>query len=293
MLLFVALVSSSFSVGMRISPFLDPIALTFVRFVLAATVFAGVCVLGGVKLKWPIGRKLLRYTWLAFLLVIYFTTMFEALRRSSAFSIGVVFTFAPLFTAVVSRVLLKQRLSGAQWIALLLAGFGSLWVVSGAQLHQLLALNFGPGERIFLVGTVAYASYAPSVRLLHDGETLLSLTFWTTFFGAAMLGIYGYSALQNAAWSSLDAGVWQGIAHLVVACTVITFYLIQFASLHLPSAKVMAYVYLTPVCVAVYEALLGAAWPEASVWAGVALILAAMAALQVLLRDPVTEPPLS
>lgn len=289
MLLFVALVSTSFSVGVRISPFLDPVALTFVRFVLAAIVFAGVCIVKGVKLRWPTMQNAFRYAWLALLLVLYFTTMFEALRLASAFSVGVVFTFAPLFTAVVSRLFLKQELTVAQWIALLMAGLGSLWVVSGAQWHQLLSMEFGPGERVFIVGTVAYASYAPSVRLLHRGETLLSLTFWTTVFGACMLAVVGFSALRDTAWSGLDGGVWLGIAHLVVACTVITFYLIQYASLHLPSAKVMAYVYLTPVCVAVYEALLGAAWPEMPVWAGVALILASMFALQVLLRDPMTE----
>ncbi len=289
MLLFVALVSTSFTVGVRISPALDPVALTFVRFFFAAFVFAGICVVGKVTIRWPRLQDLIRYAWLAFLLVLYFTTMFEALRLASAFSVGVVFTFAPLFTAIVSRVFLGQRLSVAQWSALVVAGLGSLWVVSGANWQQLLQLNFGPGEQIFLIGTAAYASYAPSVRYLHQGESLLSLTFWTTILGAVMLGVYGYSALSSAAWTTLGAPVWLGIAHLVVACTVITFYLIQYASLHLPSAKVMAYVYLTPVCVALYEALLGNGWPEMPVWFGVLLIVIAMLTLQLFLREPTQD----
>lgn len=285
MLLFVALVSTSFTVGARISPLLDPVALTFVRFALAAMVFAVICILGRAKLRLPNFRDGLRYGWLALLLVVYFTTMFEALRLSSAFSVGIVFTFAPLFTAVVSLVVLQQRLSIAQWLALLLAGLGSLWVVSGANWQQLMSISFGPGEQIFIFGTLAYASYAPSVRLLNNGENLLSLTLWTTIFGALMLVVYGFKTIQAVQWSELEFNVWLGIIHLVVACTVVTFYLIQYASLRLPSAKVMAYVYLTPVCVAVYEAMLGAEWPVASVWAGVVLVLVAMLMLQLVLRD--------
>lgn len=280
MILFVVLVSTSFSVGSRITHALDPLALTFVRFVMACVVFALICVVAKVKLRFPTWGDSLRYAWLAFLLVLFFTTMFEGLRRSSAFSIGVVFTLAPLFTAAISWLVLKQRLAFGQWISLLLAGLGSLWVVSGADIQQLHLLDFGDGERVFFWGTLAYASYAPSVRLLNRGESLVFLTFWTTLYAAIMLGVYSLPVLLSVSWASVAYPVWLGIAHLVIACTAVTFYLIQYASLKLPSAKVMAYVYVSPICVSVYEALMGGSWPALAVWQGVALMVLAMVYLQ-------------
>ena len=61
-----------------------------------------------------------------------------------------------------------------------------------------------------------------------------------------------------------------------------TFVLLQFATLHLPSAKVMAYTYLTPSWVILWEMALGHGAPVAWVLGGVALTVVA---LLVLLRD--------
>jgi len=52
--------------------------------------------------------------------------------------------------------------------------------------------------------------------------------------------------------------------------------LLQFASLRLPSAKVMAYTYLTPTWVAGWQAALGHGLPGEMVLVGVALTAAAL-----------------
>ena len=61
-----------------------------------------------------------------------------------------------------------------------------------------------------------------------------------------------------------------------------TFVLLQYASLRLPSAKVMAYTYLVPCWVILWELALGHAAPPLNVLAGVVLILVA---LGLLLKD--------
>jgi len=58
-----------------------------------------------------------------------------------------------------------------------------------------------------------------------------------------------------------------------------TFFLLQYAAMRLPAGKVMAYGYLTPGLIALYEGLAGRGWPAAPVWLGMAAILAALAVL--------------
>jgi hypothetical protein len=46
---------------------------------------------------------------------------------------------------------------------------------------------------------------------------------------------------------------------------------VQFAALRLPSAKVIAYGYLTPAFVILFEGLAGHGWPAPSVFGGAAV----------------------
>ena len=65
--------------------------------------------------------------------------------------------------------------------------------------------------------------------------------------------------------------------------------LLQYATLHLPSAKVMAYTYLTPSWVIALEFALGNGLPTPWVLGGVALTVLA---LLMLLRDDEAKAPL-
>ena len=53
----------------------------------------------------------------------------------------------------------------------------------------------------------------------------------------------------------------------------LTFFLLQYATLRLPSAKVMPYGYLVPVFVILWEGLLGHGWIAGPVWLGVAAVV--------------------
>jgi drug/metabolite transporter (DMT)-like permease len=76
--------------------------------------------------------------------------------------------------------------------------------------------------------------------------------------------------------------VWITIGYTSVFATAITFVLLQYASLRLPSAKVMAYTYLTPSWVILWQVAFGHALPPVWVLAGVALTVVA---LWMLLKD--------
>ena len=76
--------------------------------------------------------------------------------------------------------------------------------------------------------------------------------------------------------------VWVILACLAVFASALLLFLVEYSTLHLPSAKVSEYSYRTPSWVILWEAALGTGFPILAVLAGV---LATILTLTLLLRD--------
>lgn len=279
MLAFSFLISTSFTVGAVITRELDPVAVTTLRFLWAALLFAPFVIARGVW-RLPRPAEALQSLLLGLPVGIYFVAMFEALRRTNTLATGALFALMPLMTALISRVLLGQRLSPREVVSLLLAASGAVWVVFGGSLERMAGFHIGSGELIMLGGSLAYAFYSPAIRLLDRGTPGILVSFWTIVAGTLLIGVYGAPTLLAADWLRVPLYVYAGILHLALVTTVISVLLIQYASLRLPQAKVMAYTYLTPGFILLTEGLVHGSWPSLSVIAGVAVIAAAMLVLQ-------------
>jgi drug/metabolite transporter (DMT)-like permease len=135
---------------------------------------------------------------------------------------------------------------------------------------------------VYFIGCVSHALYTPMVRKLNRGEPAVVFTLGTLIGGGILLFIYGWRDLLGTDWLALPPIVWITILYVSVAASSATFVLLQFASLRLPSAKVMAYTYLTPSWVILWEIALGNGAPSPIVLGGVSLTILA---LYLLLRN--------
>jgi drug/metabolite transporter (DMT)-like permease len=281
MLLFSALVAGSFSLGGMVANEIAPLALNAVRFVIA-----GVAVGTVAMLTTGIPRSAFaapwRYALLGGLFVIYFVLMFEGLKTSAPVRSAAVFTLVPAMSGVFAWFLLRQRTTPRMLLALGIGGAGALWVIFRADIGALLAFDVGRGEVIFFFGCIAHALYTPLVRVLNRGESAVVFSFGVLVAGALWLAVVGSADIRATDWRALRPMVWITILYVSLGASAITFVLVQFATLRLPSAKVMAYTYLVPSWVILWEAALGNALPPALVSAGVSLTVLA---LLLLLRD--------
>lgn len=273
MALFAAVISVSFSLGHVAAPYISPAALTACRFLVAA-------ILLGLVVYRQINKKHLTSAWrylvVGGLLAIYFIMMFEALRITDPVSTSAVFTLTPLMSAVFGFILLRQITTPLMGVALLVAAAGALWVIFRGDTQALFGLKFGLGEQIFFIGCAMHALYAPMGRLLNRGEPLMVYTFASICGGLLVTGLYGAPEILSTDWLNLPVVVWVAIFYLGVGATAGTVYLVQFATLRLPSAKVMAYGYLVPVFVILWEGLLGHGWVKLVVVPGVLAIIMAL-----------------
>ncbi|MEO1687449.1 MAG: DMT family transporter, partial [Pseudomonadota bacterium] len=237
MLLFAAVISVSFSLGDRAADLIAPEALNSLRFAIAAAVLGGAALALGPGLRRAHLAAPWRYPLLGGLLAVYFILMFVALRITDPVSTGAVFTLTPLMAALFGWLLLRQRTTPRMALALALGGAGAIWVIFKADLEALRALRIGRGEAIFFIGCAAHALYAPLVRRLNRGEPPLAFSFWTVLAGFVVIsGVAAASgALRTTDWAALPPIVWLAALYLSLGATALTFFLLQFAALRLPS----------------------------------------------------------
>lgn len=279
MLAFSALVAGSFALGARMANFVDPGAFTALRFLLATAVVGLMAAASG-----GLDRRAFRAPWrvllLGGLIATYFVLMFEGLKTASPVSAAAVFTLTPPMAAVFGWFLLRQVTGPRVALALAVGGAGALWVIFQGDWGAFRAMAVGQGEAVYLLGCAAHAFYAPMVRRLNRGEPAVSFTFAALAAGTALLGVWAAPAILATDWARLPGIVWVTLAYTVVAATAFSFVLLQYATLRLPAAKVMAYTFLVPSWVILWEVALGAAWPAARVAVGVAISAAALLLLR-------------
>ena len=280
MLAFSALVAGSFSLGAQVANDIAPAALNAVRFVISAVaVAAAIGLRGGLGAVPSALVAPWRYGILGVLFAVYFVTMFEGLKTAPPVSTAAVFTLTPVMSGIFGYILLRQVFGARIAVALALGAAGALWVIFRADLAALMAFEIGRGEVIFFWGCIAHAAYTPLVRLLNRGEPILVFTFWTLSFSALIIGVWGWRDIVATDWGALRPLVWVTLLYVALAASAMTVYLVQFASMQLPSSKVMAYTYLTPSGVLIWELALGQPMPPVAVLAGIALTFLALGLL--------------
>ena len=275
MLIFSSLVAGSFSLGSMVANEIAPEALTAIRFGLAALVIGAVA-LATTGFKRADFSAPWRYLVLGGLFAAYFVLMFYGLKTAPPVSAAAVFTLTPVMSGVVGWFLLRQVTTPRMALALAIGGAGALWVIFRADLSAFLAFEIGQGEIIYFIGCASHAIYTPMVRKLNRGESPVVFTFGTLVAGGVILTLFGWGDIRATDWGALPGIVWIGLAYLVIFATAASFVLLQFAAMNLPSAKVMAYTYLVPSWVILWEIALGNGVPSSLVLVGIVMTVVAL-----------------
>lgn len=268
------LVSTSFVVGEIVATQIDPAILTLVRFVLAALILGTVLFVRSelsfsLSLFWRSGV-------ISGCLVIFFWTMFLALRYTTALHTSVIFALTPLFAAIYALVLLRDKFSAARFLVLIYGGVGALWVIFRGEWSQATSLSWNRGDLIFLGGCAAMGLYAPLIKLVQRRESTQLMTFWILVTGSIWLFIFSVPKLMSFQWALVPLSCWGWIVYLATFCTVITFYLVQMAVPRLGPVQVTAYGYLYPALVLVIDLIRGHGLPDTAVFPGVVIVVSAM-----------------
>jgi len=126
----------------------------------------------------------------------------------------------------------------------------------------------------------AMALYTPLVRRFSRNEPAAVMSFWVLATGTGWLLLLNNRAVFETDWTGVEMNVYAGIVYLAVFPTILSFFIMQHATLRLGPTRVMSYSYLTPALVVAIEWALGRGLPDPILLPGVAIIVAAMFVIQ-------------
>ena len=253
MLLWALLIAASFSAAAQVSQAIDPILLTGLRLLFCALVFLPLLLFRGDTAI--TARGLFGHAVLGLLLAVYFGSLFEALRYTSAVNTGTMFTLVPLLTLLFEAVLMPDSHLKQRVLPMLIAAAGAvLLVLKGA----------GPGElpslyavSVYGVGCLAMALYSPLSQRLKTrslkGRGPVGMTFWNMLFGALFLLTFcGFSGGWRSA-SLLTVSDFWWLIYLAVFATLATFWLLHRAIGVIAPSSVISYIYLSTLFLTLFH----------------------------------------
>ncbi|WP_454845385.1 DMT family transporter [Pseudomonas farris] len=253
MLLWALLIAVSFSAAAQVSQAIDPILLTGLRLLFCALVFFPLLLFKDDTAMNIQG--LLSHAVLGMLLALYFGSLFEALRYTSAVSTGTMFTLVPLLTLLFEAFLIPDSSLKQRVLPMLIAAAGAvLLVLKGA----------GPGElpslyavSVYGIGCLAMALYSPlSQRLKANslkGRGPVGMTFWNMLFGALfLLAFCRFSGGWRSASLLTASDLWW-LMYLALFATLATFWLLHRAIGVIAPSSVISYIYLSTLFITLFQ----------------------------------------
>ncbi|EOX4943395.1 DMT family transporter [Vibrio alginolyticus] len=279
-LLVTALVAGSFLSSEKLSGVINPFSLTLLRFLIAALVLFPFILTKKHRIKMAkdvFPRSLIMSLFFA----IFFICMFMALQTTTALNTGTLYTLVPFITAIVSVFLFKEKLS-IQMLGVYLVGtVGTCWVVVKGDLETLLKLNLNKGDILFLLGCMSMVCFSVSMKVFHRGEETIVTVFCTLIGGAFWMLLALFVFHQPLDWFALNAELTSHMLYLALFATLLSTFIIHKATVVLGPAKVMAYIYLSPVFVAFIMLLFDGKSIPTAVYPGIALSILSTVVLQV------------
>lgn len=258
LLLWAALVASSFPVAALFNPQLSTNLLVSLRFLVAGSILLALMP----ERSWPGITAAIIYTLLGLLLAGFFSIMFKALQYSAPLTLAALFVTQPLFAYLIAIAARIECFAWRRLGVLLLAAGAALAIVSRGQIDRLLALQFGFGELIFLFGCMLSAAYSVLSRHASDRGLIPAAPLRTTCYSLLAGGVLVAlaetlrGALPDFA-AALSGRDLVALGYLTLFTTLLTFWILQTVTLRLSPSMVAAYGYLPPILVLYAELLLG------------------------------------
>jgi drug/metabolite transporter (DMT)-like permease len=286
MLLWAVLIAASFFAAAQVNPAIDPVLLTGLRLLFSALLFAPLLWLQGAPAMTLAALR--GHALLGLLLALYFGSLFEALRYTSAVNTGTLFTLVPLLTLCFEGFLLPGTQQKHRLLPMLMAAGGALLLILKGDGPEALPAPYP--IFVYGIGCLAMALYSPLSQRLKagslGGRSPVAMTFWNMLFGALFLFAF---CLASGGWRSgalLSAHDLLWLGYLALFATLATFWLLHRAIGVIAPATVISYIYLSTLLLTLFHWLWLGQSPRPLELAGAGLVALGMLALVLGSRQP-------
>lgn len=237
-------VATSFPIGQRIAPFLDPVLVVLLRFLISILAMLPILFFTD-KIKIPTGRKLIQFSIIGTAQAGFFILMFLALKDTSSLNTSVIYTLLPSLAAIASFYILKEKLRPLHFFLLPIGILATIWVIFEGSLEKMSQLDLNQGDLIFGVGLILLGIYTTLLKKFHSGESPFDMVFWSMGCSIFPMALYFLFVSVDVKLASIPVDVYLWIVYLSLM-TVFTNFVWTFGSPRLGPMKTLAYSYLIP-----------------------------------------------
>jgi len=247
MLLLWASAFAGIRAGLRLTPAgaigadgYGPGELALLRFGTASIVLAGFALSRRMKLPAPSELPLIGLTGFLGISVYHVALNFgEVTVQAGAASLLI--SAAPVFTALLSVAVLRERLTALGWLGILLAFAGvSLIAVSGGG-----GLHFSPGALLILLAASVAAVYSILSKRILAHHAAIEFTCYSIWAGTLPLLIFLPGLLRRLPTAAPPATF--AVIYLGIFPAAIAYLLWNYALARMPVSQLASFLYLSPV----------------------------------------------
>lgn len=148
---------------------------------------------------------------------------------------------APIFTALLAVVFLKERMGLRGWMGVLVAFAGVVLIIAGQQ----GGFGISRGALIILVASLSAAVYFVIQRPFLKDYSSLQLTACSIWSGTLLIAFYLPALTQQ--WRAVSWKMTAVVAYLGVFPAALGYVLWNYALSKLPVSRVSSFLYLVPV----------------------------------------------
>jgi len=182
---------------------------------------------------------------------LYFWLQYTGVQKTNAsISSILVVGLIPAATAFLSQYMGKERLSLATLGALLLGFFGVAMIVLQQQIQVVQTSDFLFGALCLVGNAFAFAIYSNLSKRWMQGISPLIMTGGTMVSGAIGLLLLSLVDPVNNRWGDiarLDLIQWLALFFLALGCSVIAYFVYNFALTRIDASHAAVYIYFEPV----------------------------------------------
>jgi drug/metabolite transporter (DMT)-like permease len=199
---------------------------------------------------------------------------YVALTYTGAINGGVIQTSMPVMIVLLSWMFLKERTTGIQWLGIVVAISGVLYIVARGNPSSLLDLSFNIGDAILIGCNLGLAGYGVAVRKLPAGIHSLSLITVVCAVGALCHVPFFAYEMASGVQIVLSPKTFVSLAFVAIFPSVVAILLWNSAIGRIGPSRAGVYMYLTPVYAAIFAIpLLGESIGVYHVVGGVLIII--------------------
>ncbi len=189
---------------------------------------------------------------------------------------SLMFSTAPIFTALIAAAIGQEAISGANWLGIAGAMTGTALVILGGAGAQHVPATRVTGDLLMLVSSLGYALFMVISKPMGQRYGALKIVTFAYVFGLLVVVPFGARDMVAADWASLGALGWAAMGWLVFLAGVFGFVAWYWRIARTTSSRVAVYQYVVPVVAMVAAAILLGERPTPVQFGGAALVLAGL-----------------